>query len=245
MSVCVLRCYPCRIAFDHSTFAALLSKITNPDFVGRCEVSAAGSRQPEGETFSDESLLTGNQRTASTDPIAEDVVLFCDPSRTPYFVKPLLDLLRKIFAVRASVHRHSSLSSNAASSPELRSFSESLTSAPVDTSLPELRLVLIWRRDEAACISLRYGSGHEITGQVNVARCLARLVEQRRPELLRYESLGAAYANQVDSVLWRLQEIEPFDKARLEALCKKEKAHRKSKYFFGEEMSVIDVFLEA
>ncbi|XP_001608262.1 phenylalanine--tRNA ligase alpha subunit [Nasonia vitripennis] len=211
----------------------------------KCEVSAAGSRQAEGETFSDESLLARNQRTSSTNPIAEDVVVFCDPSRMPYFMKPLLDLLRQIFAVRASVHRHSSLSSNNASSQELRSFSESLTSAPVDTSLPELRFVLIWRRDEAVCISLRYGAGHEIAGQVNVARCLARLVEQRRPELLRYESLGAAYANQVDSVLRRLQEIEPFDKARLEALCKKEKAHRKSKYFFGDEMSVIDVFLEA
>lgn len=105
--------------------------------------------------------------------------------------------------------------------------------------------MIIWRRCEVASCCLRYAGGREIAGQVNVARCLARLVERRRPELLRYESLGAGFAGQVDAVLGRFEEIEPFGRRRLEELCRSERERRRSRYFFGDEMSVVDVFLEA
>lgn len=118
----------------------------------------------------------------------------------------------------------------------------------MNPSLPELTLVLIWKKAEdnhSPVCSLRYSKGHEIVGQVNVVRCLSRIIELKQPQLLKYESLGAAFANQVDSLLRKLEQIEPINRQRLAALCKKEKEHKRSKFFFGDEMSVIDIFLES
>ena len=194
------------------------------------------------ESFADESLKSKLVQL-SHEPIVEEIVMFCDPTQLPYFAKPLLSLLKRVFSVRLSVHYHSTVPTSAVTA-EVRNFSQSLSSS-INSALPELNLVLIWRYEKGnSTCCLKYARRHEIVGQVNVVRCLGRLIEQRNPELLRYESLGATFANQVDDLLRRLEDIEPLNQRRVQQLCRKEKGSSKSRYLLGEEISIVDVFLE-
>ncbi|XP_014211827.1 phenylalanine--tRNA ligase alpha subunit [Copidosoma floridanum] len=201
----------------------------------KCKVSSASTNADECGTLAD-------RPQPAAKPITEDLVMFCDPTYPPYFLEALLKPLKTVFSVRISVHYHST-TCNSKVSAEVKDFCGRLENS-IDESLPKLSLVVIWRCQDAESICcLKVSEGREIAGQVNVARCFGRLVEQRRPELLRYESRGADFANQVDLVLRKLEAIEPFDLRKLQHFSKRENNGRKSKYFFGEEMSLVDVFL--
>ncbi|XP_011497781.1 PREDICTED: probable phenylalanine--tRNA ligase alpha subunit [Ceratosolen solmsi marchali] len=207
----------------------------------KCEISAE-LRKPNEPCVND-SL---NVPVRALEPIKEDIVMFCDPRYPPYFVKPLLALLKQTFSIRTSVHLHSTLHQSMISD-DLRGFYDDvLGPGDLDNSLPELILVLIWSiGDDSAVCRLKCSGGREIAGQVNVARYLGRLVEQRTPKLLRYESIGALFANDMDALLLKLESTEPFDRSSIAELFREERESRRRKHFFGDEMSLIDVFFES
>ncbi|XP_058797726.1 phenylalanine--tRNA ligase alpha subunit [Phymastichus coffea] len=194
-----------------------------------------------GECSVDESLVG---QLPSIKDIAEDAVLFCDPRHLPYFMVPLYSLLKKVFSVRVSIHYHSSIPVVLS---YLRTFCNHFTDS-INSSLPELKLVLIWKKiedDHSSVCSLRYSKDNEIVGQVNVVRCFSRIIERQNPHLLRYESLGVPFANQVDFLLRKLEEIEPFNRQRLETLYRRVKLQDTMKFFYGEERCIIDIFFES
>jgi len=80
----------------------------------------------------------------------------------------------------------------------------------------------------------------DITGEINIARYVNRLIETRSPQILRYETNGAAYANKIDSALEKIHAIlHGAAKQKLAALRGSYESH------FLDELSLVDIVLGA
>ena len=164
----------------------------------------------------------------------EDIALFCSSDDTLCFLKSMILLLNEVFSIKLTVHSHSSLFVK----PQEKMHKD-LLGVQLKSELPLLHFSLIWHKGETC---LRFTDGTEINGHVNIVRYMTRLIENRNPELLRYESLGAEFAAGTDTILASFQNNELDKSQKIENLCKKEVESKKSKYYFGKEMSLVDVF---
>ena len=90
---------------------------------------------------------------------------------------------------------------------------------------------------------LKVSAVREISGETNIARFLNRLIERKNPSLLRYESKGMVYANQIDRVLDRINAAlyNVDGKINLKLL----RSSIKSRYLMGDEISIADIVLES
>lgn len=101
----------------------------------------------------------------------------------------------------------------------------------------DIHLTIIWKEIGIDPI-LQLPGMHEIIGEINVARYLNRVIENCYPHVLRYESKGALYANEIDNYL---EKIHKFLHTNVHQTI-----HKKSRYVMGEDnISIVDILLES
>ena len=129
-----------------------------------------------------------------TDDKDVEFVILSDPLYPPYSVVILLKLLSGRYRTEISTHVHSSIS---VVSSELQSF----FNVPLNCSSTGsyIKITLIWKKlgKDPVLIQCPIFSG-PIAGEVNVARYLNRLLEQKPNPVLIYESKGEVFGGQVD-----------------------------------------------
>jgi hypothetical protein len=123
-----------------------------------------------------------------------EFVIHSDPRYPPYSVVILLKLLARRYRTEMSTHVHSSV---LVISSELEAF----FNVPVGNSDTGtyVKVTLIWKKvgKDPLLIQCPISNG-TVAGEVNIARYLNRLLEQRPDPVLVYESKGEAFAGQVD-----------------------------------------------
>jgi phenylalanyl-tRNA synthetase alpha chain len=126
-----------------------------------------------------------------------EFVILSDPHYPPYSVIVILKLLAGRYRTEISTHVHSSVS---VISSELQYFfNVSLDSTDADSYV---KVTLIWKKvgKDPLLIQCPISNG-TIAGEVNIARYLNRLLEQRPDPVLVYESKGDVFGVQVDAWL--------------------------------------------
>jgi hypothetical protein len=126
-----------------------------------------------------------------------EFVIHSDPHYPPYSVIILLKLLAGRYRTEISTHVHSSVS---VISSELQSF----FNVPLGNSYTGsyVKVTLIWKKVGKDPLLIQCPiSNSTVAGEVNIARYLNRLLEQKLTPVLVYESKGEAFAGQVDAWL--------------------------------------------
>jgi hypothetical protein len=125
-----------------------------------------------------------------------EFVILSDPHYPPYSVVILSKLLAGRYRTEISTHVHSSVS---VISSDLQSF----FNVPLDSGTGSyVKIKLIWKNvgKDPLLIQCPISNG-TIAGEVNIARYLNRLLEQRPDPVLVYESKGEVFGGQVDTWL--------------------------------------------
>jgi hypothetical protein len=126
-----------------------------------------------------------------------DFVILSDPHYPPYSVIIILKLLAGRYRTEISTHVHSSV-------PVISSELQSFFNVPLDSSDTGsyIKVTLIWKKvgKDPLLIQCPISNG-TIAGEVNIARYLNRLLEQRPDPVLVYESKGEVFGVQVDAWL--------------------------------------------
>lgn len=144
--------------------------------------------------ISSDKLENGYQKEAGKNL---DFVIISDPQHPPYSLVVLLKLLASRYRIQISSHVHSSISCVPS---ELRSFLNCPSNGSGTGNY--INITLIWKKvgKNPSLIECPISNG-TIAGEVNVARYLNRLLEQKPFPALVYESKGELYAGQVDTWL--------------------------------------------
>ena len=166
----------------------------------------------------------------------KDFVIFCDPKYPLYTLEHLLTILKHNFSISVSVHLHSSVQEFPTN---LVDFCSEFRTSKKDV---DFKITFIWKI-VGVDPQMQVSAISEFSGETNIARFLNRLIERRAPNLLRYESKGVLYANQIDAILDRINEaLHSHDsKNKLKSLS----ASIKGRYLMGDEISIADVILES
>lgn len=177
----------------------------------------------------------------------EDLVIFCDPVHVPGYLQLLFQLLKSIYTLKLSVHFHMSAINfyQSAKHEEFRQKLMEICENSHSTSYSSLSIVLIWSKEisKVAPILLKPRSTQEIAGVSNVARCFARLIELKQPDLLNYESSGPDLAGKIDTLLDKIENMKSFSDSEIKKFCKVENLTKSSKFFLGDKMTLVDIFL--
>jgi len=121
-------------------------------------------------------------------------VILSDPHHPPYSLVILFKLLIGRYRMEVSTHIHSSIST-------VPSELQSLFNGPLSSSDTGscIKVTLIWKKVGKDPLLIQCPiSNSTIAGEVNIARYLNRLLEQRPNPILVYESKGELYGGQVD-----------------------------------------------
>lgn len=174
-----------------------------------------------------------NQRQ---DTCLQDIVIFCDPKYPLYTLETLLSIFKRDFSIHVSVHLHSSIQKLP---DNLVDFCSEFSTSRKDV---DFEITFIWKI-VGVDPQMQISAIREFSGETNIARFLNRLVEKRKPNLLRYESNGVLYANQIDAILDRINEtLHSLDsKNKLKNL----RASIKGRYLIGDEISIADIVLQS
>lgn len=126
-----------------------------------------------------------------------EFVILSDPHHPPYSLVILLKLLAGRYKIEVSSHVHSSVSFIPS---ELHSFLNGPSNSSGTGSC--INITLIWKKvgKDPLLIHCPVSNG-TIAGEVNIARYLNRLLEQKPNPVLVYESKGEIYGGQVDVLL--------------------------------------------
>lgn len=126
-----------------------------------------------------------------------EFVILSDPNHPPYSLVILLKLLAGRYRIEVSSHIHSSV---AFIPSELQSFLNGPSNSTGTGSC--INITFIWKKvgKDPLLIQCPISNG-SIAGEVNIARYLNRLLEQKPNPLLVYESKGEIYGGQVDEWL--------------------------------------------
>ncbi|XP_076681145.1 phenylalanine--tRNA ligase alpha subunit isoform X1 [Andrena cerasifolii] len=160
----------------------------------------------------------------------QKLVIFCDPKHPIRFMESFFRFVKPYISVFVATYVHSSV---AEFPSDLSTFCSEYGNREQDV---ELDVTVIWKESGIDPIMQLPGM-REIRGEVNVARYLNRLIESYYPHVLRYESKGALYANRVDYYLEKIH-------SNLHA-NESQSIRRKSRYIMGEDVSIVDIFLES
>lgn len=182
------------------------------------------------------SIVDQRQGACIQDNSKKELVIFCDPKYPLYTLETLLSILKQDFKISVAVHLHSSVRKL----PEaLVNFCSEFKRVKKDV---DFDITFIWKV-VGVNPRMKVSSDQEILGESNIARLFNRLVERRKPNLLRYESNGVIYANQIDAVLDRINESLYCgdSKKKLNSLLNS----IKGRYLMGEVISIADVVLQS
>lgn len=167
----------------------------------------------------------------------KEMIIFCDPKYPPYSLETIISILKKEFTITVSVHLHSTIEKI---SPLLVKFcSEFIDNCEKNV---DLAIIVIWR-NVGVNPRMIITSSHEIVGEINIARFFNRLIERRKPNLLKYESNGVIYANKIDNILDRIHQIlySSNKQSKLNSLHD----FNKGRYFLGNEISIADLVFQS
>ncbi|XP_076624115.1 phenylalanine--tRNA ligase alpha subunit isoform X1 [Colletes latitarsis] len=160
----------------------------------------------------------------------QKLVIFCNPSYPIKFIESFCGLMKPHISINVSMHTHSSIQHLP---NDLATFCSEYRNNDQDI---DLDLTIIWKQIGIDPI-MRLPGMHQILGEVNIARYLNRLIESYNPRILRYESNGALYANQIDYYLEKVHSM--LHGHELKGIQKK------SRYLMGEDMSIVDIILKS
>lgn len=148
-------------------------------------------------------------------------------------MESLLRLGRPKLTTSVTIYTHSSITEKY---PHLSSFCSEFSNVR-DNS--DLRIDFIWKTVGLDPL-LKAAGVRDLSGEVNIARYINRLVEARSPETLRYESRGPEYANKVDYALDKIHAIlHGVDNRKLASL------RGSGKRYCLNELSIVDLILDA
>lgn len=169
------------------------------------------------------------------DTSKKEIVIFCDPNYPPYSLENILSILEKEFSISVSVHLHSSIEKIP---PSLMKLFSQFTNCQKNVNLV---ITVIWR-NVGVYPKMKISSSQEIIGEINIARFLNRLIERRKPSLLKYESNGVIYASKIDNILDRIHQISCSSdiKKNLNSL-----RNNTGRYFLGNEISIADLVFQS
>ena len=126
-----------------------------------------------------------------------DLVIHADPHYPPYSAFVLLKLIAFRYKVNVTTHIHSSVSNV----PENFNL---IVNRPINfcSTGSKLNLMLIWKKvgKDPILVQCPISNGN-VAGEVNIARYLNRLLEQRPEPFIVYESKGDIHGSQVDTWL--------------------------------------------
>lgn len=160
----------------------------------------------------------------------QKVVIYCNPKYPIKFIKCFLHFVKSYINVSVATHVHSSIEQFPR---DLLTFCSEYQNKQKDI---ELHLTLIWKEIGIDPI-MQLAGMHQVIGEVNIARYLNRLIESYYPHVLRYESKDVLYANQIDYYLEKIHST--LHRNTFHGI------HRKSRYIMGEDISIVDIFLES
>ncbi|XP_078035262.1 phenylalanine--tRNA ligase alpha subunit isoform X2 [Augochlora pura] len=127
----------------------------------------------------------------------QNLIVFCDPKHPMKFLEPLLRIVKPYIKIFVQTHVHSTVQD---CPKNLSSFDAEYQDK---TENVDMHLTIIWK-DLGVDPILQLPGAQHISGAVNIARYLNRVIERYNPQLLRYESNGALYANRVDCYLEKI-----------------------------------------
>lgn len=179
--------------------------------------------------------------TCSTQDKIQDnwkrMVIFCDPKYPPYSLETIISILKKIFKISVNVHLHSSVEKIA---PSLVKFCSEFIDN--DEKQNDLTIIVIWR-NVGVNPRMNITGSQELVGEINIARFFNRLIERRKPNLLRYESKGVSYANKIDNILDKIHEISFNSDSRNKFNSLRN--FQIGPYFSGNEISIADIVFQS
>ncbi|PBC26116.1 phenylalanine--tRNA ligase alpha subunit isoform X1 [Apis cerana] len=160
----------------------------------------------------------------------QKLVLFCDPKHPIRFIEPFFHYIKSYVNIFVTSHVHSSV----------QHFPNELSDFCLEykkgNQVNDIHLTIIWKEIGIDPIMQLPGM-HKIIGEINIARYLNRVIENCYPHILRYESKGVLYANEIDNYL---EKIHSFLHTNVHQAI-----HKKSLYIMGEDISIIDILLES
>ncbi|XP_017891034.1 phenylalanine--tRNA ligase alpha subunit isoform X2 [Ceratina calcarata] len=160
----------------------------------------------------------------------QKLIVFCDPKHPVKFIEQFVRHVKPYVNIHVTSHVHCNV----------RYFPRGMSNFCAEyrdlDQNADIRLTIIWKEIGIDPIMQLPGM-HEIMGEVNIARYLNRLIEHCYPHLLRYESKGALYANEIDNYLEMLHSFLH------DNTC--QGIHKKSRYAMGEDISIVDILLES
>ncbi|KAF3425631.1 hypothetical protein E2986_09989 [Frieseomelitta varia] len=160
----------------------------------------------------------------------QKLIIFCDPKHPIKFIELFFHHVKNCVNVFVTSHVHSSVQYV----PNyLLNFCSECRNA---NQANDIHLTIIWKEIGIDPIMQLPGM-YAITGEINVARYLNRLIENCYPRVLRYESKDALYANEIDNYL---EKIHIFLHTNVHHAI-----HKKSRYVMGEDISIVDILLES
>ncbi|CAG5093490.1 Similar to alpha-PheRS: Phenylalanine--tRNA ligase alpha subunit (Drosophila melanogaster) [Cotesia congregata] len=163
----------------------------------------------------------------------QSYIIYCDPKYPIYWLESLLSLAENCFTSSVSTHLHSSVLNP---SEDLKNFCNKFRK----TDKTDISIIFVWKSVGVDPL-LEASEMRTIFGEINIARFLNRLIESVDKSLLKYESNGTKYANQIDVVLEKMHlSMHKNNKYILNDLRSKSK----TRYILGD-LSIIDIILEA
>ncbi|KZC15056.1 PREDICTED: phenylalanine--tRNA ligase alpha subunit [Dufourea novaeangliae] len=159
----------------------------------------------------------------------QKLVIFCDPKHPIKFMESLFHIIKPYIKIFIETYVHSTVQDFP---QNLLTFCSEYKDKDKDIAM---HLTIIWKEIGIDPVMQLPGM-QQIMGEVNVARYLNRLIESYNPQLLRYESKGVLYANQIDCYLEKIHSF--LHSNSLQSIQKK------SRYVMGEDITIVDTFLQ-
>lgn len=159
------------------------------------------------------------------------LVISCDPNYPIYFVESFLRFIRSYLSGSVSTYVHSTVRHFPR---KLAGFCSDFSNANADA---DIQITLIWKIIGIDPI-MELPGAHRISGIVNIARYLNRLVELTGADVLAYERVDPLYANKIDSYLERIH-------CALHGLDTLRPISKKTRYAMGPCISIVDIILES
>nr|XP_033339297.1 phenylalanine--tRNA ligase alpha subunit isoform X1 [Megalopta genalis] len=159
----------------------------------------------------------------------QKLIVFCDPKHPMKFLEPLLRIVKPYIKIFVQTFVHSTVQD---CPKNLLTFGSEYQEKNENV---DMHLTIIWK-DVGVDPIMQLPGAQQISGAVNVARYLNRVIERYNPELLRYESNGVLYANRVDSYLEKMHNMLHSNAPH--------GIRKTSRYVMGEHVSLVDILLD-
>lgn len=157
------------------------------------------------------------------------LIIFCDPNYPIYFLESFIQFVKPYLSVSVSAHVHSTVENFP---KKLAGFCSDFSNMSADV---DIQIILIWKATGIDPI-MELPEAHRISGVINIARYLNRVVELVGDDILIYEKTDPLYANKIDAYLERIDRaLHGIDTNVLQQTSKK------TRYVLGSRISIVDI----